>query len=366
MFNRKLGPKAIVAVLIVATLALVPFTAMAQDSGQGDMQNQLPYPVGTDTNRLEIDGDEYDNSGSDVVTLYFTFKDNNSEADVQESGELIFYYEGSAENDGYETGDIKVAGFDVSKTQVASKVWIDDNGGATNGSNDDGTLIDGYYEIEDENDDDDNFEYTIPGSWPTNDYYSAQINFTDEGADQSSYLVANFKVSTAIQYSLCYANGVWGATYWGEWDALPTDSQAPSNLDASTVSWLVVNNTGANPTQQFTVDFTPENFTGQSHSRWINIDYNINWTFYECSEDPGGAYDPDDVDWEEGNMTADDDADGSYTFTFSGTGNHLWVIFMLNQVTEDDGEDEKPVAGHNYDNVLRDDDYRAVVTVTGV
>ena len=366
MRKRKQGQLAkVIGVLVMAVFILSSFRAIATDSGQGDITNDVPYGVGTDSDALEVDGDTYDNSGSDVITFYFTFKDNNSEDDVDVDGELIVYIEPSADNDGYtDPTDTKVISWALSKTQVGDKCWIDDQGGATNGSNDDGDTDDGYFEIEDENDDDDNFEFTIPGTWSTSDYYSAQINFSDEGAMQDSYLASNFKVTTSIQYSLCYANGNWGTSYWGEWDASPSDSMAPSDVDASTISWLVVNNTGSNPTQQFTVDFTPENFTGQSHSKWINIDYNVNWAYYESAEAPGGATDPDDVDWEDTNWTSADDADGAYTFQFTALNMHMWIIYKLAQVTEDDGTGEKPVSAHNYDNVLRDDDYRADITLT--
>lgn len=349
----------------IAIIMLTPsMTASALDA-QGDVGNQLPYGTGTDSDELESDAQTYDNSGSDIITLYFTFKDNNSEADVDVDGELIVYIEPSADNDGFDDGtDTVVATWSLSKTQVASNVWIDADGGATNGSNDDGTTTDGYFEIEDENDDDDNFEYTIPADWVTSDYYSAQINFSDEGAMQYSYLSVNFAITASITYSLFYSNGATGASYWGEWDAVPTDTAAPGDPDAVTIAWLVVNNTGSDSTQSFTTSFSAENFTGVTHSRWINIDYNVRWTYYETLTDPDGARDPADVAWEDANWTTADDADGDYTFSFTAVDMHMWVIYELAQVTEDDGTDTAPVSAHNYDNVLRDDSYTVGYTVT--
>ena len=358
-------------VLVIAGLMLSPLGvgSVAGIDGQGDITNQLPYATGTDTDRLEIDALSFDNSGSDVLTLYFTFKDNNSEADISigATSNLLIYIEPAANNDGFDQGtDVPVLVYQLSATQVGGKCWIDDAGGATNGSNDDGDTTDGYLEIEDENDDDDNFEFTIPGSWATSSYYSAQINFSDGGAEQESWLVLNFAVISSLTYSMAYSDGTWGTSYWGEWSAEPTDSAAPSDPDAATISWLVVNNTGANPSQQFTVSFGAENFTGTSHSRWINIDYNIRWTYYQTNATVGSGKDPDDVDWEDGNWTAADDADGDYTFQFTHVSTVLWIIYELAQVTEDDGTDTAPVIGHNYDNVLRDDSYTVTYTVTAV
>lgn len=359
----------LIAIILLSAFLVMPFSvgSVVGDDGRGTMTDQSPYATGTSVNHIHPSNNEYDNSGSDVLTLYFTFKDNNSEADISigAGDELILYYEGSAENDGYEVGDIMVKAWDLSLTQVAGDCWIDDNGGATNASNDDGTTTDGYFEIEDENDNDDNFEYTIIGSTPTSNYYAVQINFSDEGANVESWST-NFAIISSVTYTLVYANGNWGPTYWGEWSQAPTDSAAPDDPDAVTIGWLLINNTGSDPAQQFTVSFSAENFTGDTYARWINIDYNVRWTFYEVDEVPGGAFDPDDVAYEDTNWTTADDADGDYTFTFTYIGSNMWVIYELAQVTEDDGVDTTPVVGHNYDNVLRDDTYSVTFTVTAI
>lgn len=339
-----------ILIALLSVMVLVGETALAVDES-GTLSNWNPY----NTTQIDSDKGEYDNSGSDVLTLTCTLRDNNTEAEFEhnadEDHQLIIYREATTDDDGFTPGggtpDVIVATYESSATQVASKVWFDDNGGATNGSDNDGTTSDGYIEIEDENDDDDNFEMTV-GAW-TVGHYSAQLNYTDDqGSAVTTFVLDGFDIATSITYSVWQADGnTAGASFnLGNWTANPDTLRAPIDMNATGIIWLLVNNTGSDPVQSWTFSFGGATFTGDSWAETIPIDSNIIFVNFTSTVAPG-ACNPQSVDVF--NYTAVD-ADGDYTFTFGALGEKHWVQIEIQDIATDD--------------VIRDDIYRESYTVS--
>lgn len=166
------------------------------------------------------------------------------------------------------------------------------------------------------------FEYT----YNTAGSYTWRISVKDEGAYQNnSALDVTVTVQEAIDVAtdpvLADGTADTGAT-WGDWSA---------GLDATNIestNFLKITNTGTDPTQPVTIDFSVSTFGGVTDAaETINIDNNIQFAIWEDTT-PGTSSPQEGID--AGGFTyGSTSATGSVSDAFTGTGNIIYVKYQI-------------------------------------
>lgn len=304
--------QAMLMALLTATLA-VP-VAVAVDSGGGTVGNSAP----TVTAFASAAGPEQSKDTSDIFSG--TVRDKNGERRIDQISVSFTTAPGGVSPTLFDR-DVVVG--DLAVTSEPSfgvdnfKVWNP-------------VANDGLLSFK--------FQYT----WTVNGDYVVRALVDDQtNTDQfNAGLDIAITVSDGFTVSADPVDGSGAAmtsASWGSWTAIPGATSVDS------FNYLEVENTGNNPAQVFTLDFTPSAWTGEDDAtETFDIDGNIK---FACAESSGAAAEaPDDLTFTLGSASAS----GSVTATFSGLGKFMYCTYQIQSI----------------DDPLLDQDYDASFTAT--
>jgi hypothetical protein len=171
------------------------------------------------------------------------------------------------------------------------------------------TLLDGILSFK--------FQYT----WGVNGAYTVRALVDDQlsldvpaAADLSITISDGFTV--ALDPVLPNGNADTGQA-WGGWAGIP----GAANVDVS--NYLKVVNAGSNPSQTFTMDFTPVSFLGADASTTLALNSNIK---FDCQEASAGVA-PNTLTFNLGGATAS--GSGSVTKSFTGLAKVYFCAYRL-------------------------------------
>lgn len=162
------------------------------------------------------------------------------------------------------------------------------------------------------------FQYT----WTVNGAYvvralvddQSNLNQFNAGTDISITISDGFTLSA---HPVTAAGADAGAVSWGTWTATPGASAVDS------LNYLEIRNSGNNPTQAVTLDFTPSVWTGADSTTTFNLDSN---TKFACAESPStSAVAPNTLSYTLGSSSSS----GSTTVHFSAMGRYLYCTYEV-------------------------------------
>ncbi len=316
---RVLQAMLICAVLVVTA---VPFSLVMGDGSTGGVNNVDPNFTETSCVAMTVVPSSVDNSGTDTIEFDATFYDGNGDTDteINQGSCTLTVYEGA----------------DSGGTQIIqwTGTWDVAPGGTEFVLDPTGTQGDGYAFLADAaGDTDPGFVWTVPntltGSAAGVQHYVELVIVDDDAGSASSG--ANFDVTAAIQVTGIYQDDgtAVDTTSPYDWNFPASDpgSTGVSSGDGTNEYWLVVQNTGSDPTDSFSVTFTDDDFTSVTTSETIDIDGEIDFEYYESSQAPGGTDDPD----EHGSTSSvTDDADGIWANAdFTALNYYMWIRYEI-------------------------------------
>ena len=160
------------------------------------------------------------------------------------------------------------------------------------------------------------FQYT----WTVNGAYVVRALVDDQSfLDQHTAADLSITISDGFTLSadpvLADGSAATGAS-WGSWTAIPGASAVDS------VNYLEIRNSGNNPSQQFTLDFTPSVWTGADSTTTFALDSN---TKFACAESPVQAA-PNTLTFP---ALGSASATGSHTRSFGALGNYMYCTYEV-------------------------------------
>jgi archaellum component FlaG (FlaF/FlaG flagellin family) len=307
--------------MLVGTVVPVA-NIVSGDASTGMVNNVAPTFTGGSTVAMTVNPTTVDNSGTDTIEFDATFYDANGDTDTEivQATCTLKVFEG-ADN----SGTLKI---------TWTGVWDSAPGGTEFVLDPTGTAGDGYAFIADTAAGvDPGFVWTVPntlsGSAAGVQHYVELIIYDDDTATVTTG--ANFDVTSAIQITGIYANDGTSVDTSSPYDwnfpASDPGSTDVSSGDGTDTYWLVVQNTGSDPTDSFALTFLSDVFTSATTSETIDIDGAIDFEYYEATVAPGGAEDPDDVG---GTTIVTDDSDGIWNNAdFTALNYYIWIRYEV-------------------------------------
>jgi hypothetical protein len=161
------------------------------------------------------------------------------------------------------------------------------------------------------------YTYTTLGSY----IWTPSVKDQDTGAVFQSGATATVTALAPVTYGadpVDSSAAVLAGARLGAWSA------APAATSVGSTNYLIVTNTGVTATQSFTVSFSAATFTGTTVTgETININNNIQFGYWEDTTPSTSAPSEGTFTWK---TTS---ASGADTFTFTGTGNVMYVTYRL-------------------------------------
>lgn len=197
------------------------------------------------------------------------------------------------------------------------------------------------------------YEYAIPSGFESGSH-TVNFNVTDNASSNMLGIWDNttsFTVASAVQsiaVELRRDSGTLERIDVGRWG---NETWAPDGTNVEwNINYIRAENDGDFPTQQFTVDFTPNQLDSATTGENVPINANIEWAFANTNfsaDNPGNSFASEGASWSSWRT----DSAGSYEFRFWAQNEYCWVKIRILDIATDD------LLGEG-------DDYNAVYTVT--
>lgn len=160
------------------------------------------------------------------------------------------------------------------------------------------------------------YTWTVNGAYVVRALVDDQSNLDQSGpaADLSITITDGFTLSAD---PVSAAGAAQTGASWGSWTAIPGATAVDS------VNYLEIHNTGNNPTQAVTLDFTPSVWTGADSTTTFALDSN---TKFACAESPSTSpVAPSSLTFTLGSSSAS----GSVTPSFTALGKYLYCTYEV-------------------------------------
>jgi hypothetical protein len=162
------------------------------------------------------------------------------------------------------------------------------------------------------------FQYT----WGANGAYTVRALVDDQSNLDQAGPAADLSITISDGFIVAatpvLGNGVSDTgNAWGNWAGIPSATNVDSN------NYLKVSNAGSNPTQTFTLDFTPTVFTGADSTTTFALNNNIK---FDCQETTG-ATTPSSLTFNLG--AASTSSSGSATKSFTGLSGIYYCAYRV-------------------------------------
>jgi hypothetical protein len=287
--------KTLITLAVAAMAAMVVPTVVAVNSGGGTVSNSAPTVL-TFSNAA---GAAQSKDTSDIFSG--SVRDKNGEARIAQISVTFTSAPGGVSPTLFDhtvsSGDRAATSEPGSFGGDGFKVW--NTGGA------DGVLAFKFQ-----------YTWTVNGAYTARALVDDQSNLDQFGpaADISITISDGFTLSA---HPVTAAGADAGAVSWGTWTAIPGASAVDS------LNYIEIHNTGNNPTQAVTLDFTPSVWTGADSTTTFNLNSNIK---FACAESPStSAVAPNTLVYTLGSSSAS----GSITANFSAMGRYLYCTYEV-------------------------------------